>query len=446
MNIKRFFAFTMIMLALTGLAFSQQNVLQLQLRSRGKDPEAAKSVAYIRGRAIQYQTVQWNPAETVLFCNLDTIGARLVVASGKSPRDTKQLEHIAEVVDHAKTLGIRIQPHLARTGKDPVFSRDDKDILVLDETVKNVVFLVDRLTPEAYAMIDKVVQSGKNVAVFRDMISYDVAADDAALQKRDEEIKRLESERCPTIDSCDWLGKPAFRFEDDKRPHVAFLVSDDHYHAEKTLPVFAEEFAAERGFYTTIMHGEGTNSFGHTAELSTVDVLVVFVRRLAPPKEQLDRIREYVASGRGGVIGMRTASHAFDSKGDIPKGHDNWVEFDRDVLGGSYHNHGRNDIGTDVAPAQNASGVAVDSPVLKGVEPQRWHSAGSLYWTAPIKEDATLLQTGSSEEGQNEPLTWLRQHGQTRVAYTGLGYQDDFEVEAFRKLLANLICWASQKQ
>ena len=442
MNAIRYFAFLVILSGLAAFvsphenaaAQTRQNVLQLQLRSRAEIPKESQLVPYIRDRAIQYRTVTWNASETALVCEFsDTIAAKPAVESPGSARDLKRFERAREIIDHAETLGLR----LGNTG-----------------SAKNVLFLVRRLTPEAREAIDKAVQEGKNVAVFRDMIYYDAATDDAAaddaasvkaLQNRDEAIRQLEREVCPTIDSCDWLGKPAFRFPEDQRPHVAFLVSDDHYHADKTLPVFAEEFAAEQGFYATIMHGEGTHRFAHTAELSTVDVLVVLVRRLAPPKEQLDAIRDYVASERGGVIGMRTASHAFDTKGNIPDGQANWLEFDREILGGNYHNHGRNDLGTDVAPARNATGKVVEHPVLDGIEAQQWHSLGSLYWTAPIKDDALLLQTGSSEEGQNEPLTWLRQHGQTRVAYTGLGYHRDFEVEAFRQLLSNLICWASQK-
>lgn len=456
----RFFAFGIITLGLMISYFLRENasaeaqgdVLRLQLRTRSEQSDVSQELPYLRGREIQYRTVTWHAAETVLVCdfadrNADEIATASTDTSTTSSRERSRLERAREIVDHAKSLGVRVCFNFDKTGDLREFSAND--------SAKNAVFLVARLTPETGATIDALARSGKNVVVFRDLLHYDTDENgdfsQTAAQKRDDEIKHIERSHCPTIDSCDWLDKPAFRFPEDKRPHVAFLVSDDHYHADKTLPVFAGELAAGQGFYTSVLHGEGTNTFAHMAELQTVDVLIVYVRRLAPPKGQLDLIREFVESGRGGLIGMRTASHAFDTKGRIPDGHDNWVEFDRDILGGNYHDHGRNDLGSDIAPAQTPTGgandtdIAAEHAVLDGLEPQCWHSVGSLYWTAPIKDDAILLQTGSSEEGQNEPLTWLRHHGQTRVAYTGLGHQHDFETEAFRSLLANLVRWASEK-
>ena len=53
-------------------------------------------------------------------------------------------------------------------------------------------------------------------------------------------VEHIEKYWCPTITSTDLTDQPAFRFKEDKRPHVVFLVSDDHYDADKTIPQFAQ--------------------------------------------------------------------------------------------------------------------------------------------------------------------------------------------------------------
>ena len=225
------------------------------------------------------------------------------------------------------------------------------------------------------------------------------------------------------------------------RPHVAVMVSDDHYKADTLLPPLLEKMAEKNDWQLTVLHGKGGSDFPNIAALETADVLIVFVRRLALPKKQLAAVKKYVASGRG-VIGLRTASHAFEMKGKIPDGCENWPGFDRDVLGGNYHNHGKDALGSDIANVAEQA----DSPILRGVTPAKWHSTGSLYFTGPLATGATVYQTAGSPERPNEPLTWTRMHGKTRVAYTALGHPDDYKEPAFRQLLENLIRWAMEKE
>ncbi|MCK5861858.1 MAG: ThuA domain-containing protein, partial [Candidatus Hydrogenedentes bacterium] len=187
---------------------------------------------------------------------------------------------------------------------------------------------------------------------------------------------------------------------------------------------------------------QGTHSIPGMAALESADAVVVYVRRLGLPAAQVEALQHYVACGKP-LIALRTASHAFklnfkDPKGfTVPAGQAEWVEFDRDILGGSYHNHGPNDAGTEV------KNMTPDHPLLKDVSPTEWHSTGSLYFTHPIAEDATLLMTGSTPD-HTEPLTWIRDAapGRGKVFYTGLGHPDDFKVPAFRQLLLNAIHWS----
>jgi len=255
-------------------------------------------------------------------------------------------------------------------------------------------------------------------------------------------IEHIEKYWCPTVTSTDFVNRPPFRFKGDSRPHAVFIVSDDHYGADKTLPRFAQQLRETYDIHCTILHGEGKHEVPLVATLQDADVLVVFVRRLGLPEEQLRAIQDYVNAG-GPTIGMRTASHAFtmnfrDTPGfEVPEGRAEWREFDACVLGGNYNNHAANELGTDVAFAQGAEG----HPILRGVTPTRWHSTGSLYYVAPVKDDATVLMTGSIPD-RTEPLLWTRRHNGGRVVYMGLGHPNDFDQPQFRKLLTNTIFWA----
>ena len=294
--------------------------------------------------------------------------------------------------------------------------------------------------------IRQLVYQGKNVVLMRDMTDamYRPSCPPGVSHVRGTElvIEHIEKYWCPTCTSTDLLGRPAFRFQEDTRPHVAVIVSDDHYHADKTLPEFAQMLREDYGCYCTVLHGQGKADIPGTEELEKADVLVLYVRRLGLPKKQLGRIRAYLDAGKP-LVALRTASHAFAVKYKEPKGYqpaegtDEWRAFDPEVLGGNYHNHGPNAAGSDIAivPEQK------DHPILRGVEPARWHSVGSLYYLGPIKDDATLLMTASSGD-RTEPLTWIRKYHGGRIFFTGLGHPEDFKEPPFRRLLINAIFWA----
>ena len=263
-------------------------------------------------------------------------------------------------------------------------------------------------------------------------------------------VEHIEKYWCPTLASTSLLNRPEFHFKEDGRPHVVFIVSDDHYHADKTLPSFAQMLREKYNCRCSVLHGRHKSDIPDAAQIDGADCVVVFVRRLLLPRQQLAALRRYLQAGRP-LVGLRTASHAFASQYEYPEGYktpagkDEWPEFDARVLGGNYHGHGPNDLGTDVANVEKAAG----HPILAGVEPAKWHSVGSLYFTSPIAKNATLLMTGSgktkSGEPLTEPLTWTRTHNGGRVVYTGLGHWDDFKVSQFRKLLVNSIFWAMDR-
>ena len=159
--------------------------------------------------------------------------------------------------------------------------------------------------------------------------------------------------------------------------------------------------------------------------LDDTDVLLVFTRRLNTNGSELECFKSYCSGGRP-LVGIRTASHAYQ----------NWLDFDRLVLGGNYAGHYERNV---VCHVEGADGVD-DHPILRGVEP--FDSWGSLYRNTPIADDATLLLTGRTEE-HFEPVAWTRIHAGGPVFYTSLGHQKDFWELDFLRLIENGIWWAA---
>lgn len=287
------------------------------------------------------------------------------------------------------------------------------------------------------------VRVGKNVLLVRDLTDtmYNPRKAPFVSHVRGTEliVDYIEKYVCPTIVSHALLEGPAVRFAEDKRPHVAIIVSDDHYRADTTLPEFAQMLRDQYGCYCTVLHGEGEADIPGLDELEKADVAIVYVRRLALPAEQLKKTRAFVEAGKP-LVALRTASHAFSVRGKAPAGRAQWPEFDKVVLGGNYHGHGPNDPGSDVLSVPDAA----DHPILAGIDPKTWHSSGSLYYVSPIDPNAKVLLKGRCED-TIEPLLWTREYKGGRVVYNALGHWDDFDVPQFRTMLVNSIFWAMDR-
>jgi putative membrane-bound dehydrogenase-like protein len=161
--------------------------------------------------------------------------------------------------------------------------------------------------------------------------------------------------------------------------------------------------------------------------LETCDVALFFTRRLTIKGDQLERVKKYVLSGKP-VVAVRTASHGFQ----------NWLEIDKEVLGGNYKNH----YGAGPKTAVAIPDAAKDHPILRGVKP--FESVGSLYRNTGLKADTTLLMTGTIPD-HTEPITWVREYKGARIFTTSLGHPKDFEDPNFLKLLTNALFWTAKR-
>jgi type 1 glutamine amidotransferase len=162
--------------------------------------------------------------------------------------------------------------------------------------------------------------------------------------------------------------------------------------------------------------------------LDKCEVMLLFTRRLKITGEQLERVKKYCLAGKP-IVGIRTASHAFQ----------NWLDLDKEVLGGNYLGHYKEGPLCEVTLADSAK----SHPILKGVQP--YQSAGSLYKNTGLAKDVNILLTGSIPE-HSEPIAWTRNYKGARIFYTSLGQQKDFDDPNFVTLITNALYWTAQRE
>jgi type 1 glutamine amidotransferase len=289
-------------------------------------------------------------------------------------------------------------------------------------------------------------RAGKTVALMRDltdtMYNSAMAPKVSHFTGTDLVIEHVEKYVCPTINSTVFTAAAPFEFTNDVRPLVVFVSAESEYGAAETLPGFAHELEMQHGLRCEILQGSIEKSGPDRHEISGMEILdeadlvVVFARRRAFPADQMKYLKAYLDRG-GPLIGLRTASHAFDARGSGPADHTEWPRFDPEVLGGNYHNH----YGAGPKCAVTAAAGANGHPILVGVKLPLL-SDGSLYRVRPLAETATPLLLGTIPDHEPEPVAWTNQCKQSRIFYTSLGHPDDFADAQFRKLLVNAVRWA----
>jgi nicotinamidase-related amidase/type 1 glutamine amidotransferase len=287
-------------------------------------------------------------------------------------------------------------------------------------------------------------KNGKNVVLIRDMTDtmYNPKRSPyvSHFAGTDLMVEHVEKYVAPTITSDQILGGKPFRFKDDPRPTVAFVIGDDEYQTEATLPAFASTHLIKEYRVDFVLDQEGArDNLAGIGLLEGADLALISARRRVLPKGQLDALRKFVAVGKP-IVGIRTASHAFAPKAGakVPTGRDAWPEFDAEVLGGHYTNH--HGAGPSVVVSL-ASATA--HPILQGVDPTALLGHGSLYKVSPLATTATPLLVGSIPGRDPEPVAWTNDpKSGNRVFYTSLGQPDDFREPAFNTMLKNAIDWA----
>jgi len=259
-----------------------------------------------------------------------------------------------------------------------------------------------------------------------------------------------------------------------KGKQIVLVSGDEEYRSEETLPQLGKILAKHHGFKCTVLFAidpkDGTinpecvSNIPGLEALKTADLMVIQTRFRDLPDEQMKPIVDYVESGRP-IIGIRTATHAFDIKKSKTYSRYSWQGkewdggFGRQVLGETWvdhhGHHGSQSTRGIVAPG------AGEHPILRGIhDGDIWGPTDVYEVRLPLPGDSKPLILGQVLAGmrpadkpaqgkQNEPLmpvAWTRTYAgavkPARVFTTTMGASQDLESEGLRRLLVNACYWA----
>jgi len=262
-----------------------------------------------------------------------------------------------------------------------------------------------------------------------------------------------------------------------KGKRIVLVAGDDEYHSEEMLPQLAKILAGRQGFNCTVLFAtdpsDGTidphqrrNIPGLDA-LEKADLLILFTRFRDLPDDQMEKIVDYVESGRP-VIGIRTATHAFANQTSQTYARYSWnskIEgweggFGRKVLGETWvahhGDHGKQSTRAVIVPGDETN------PILRGIGDRGiWVPTDVYEVRLPLPATCRPLLLGEVLSGMRAndppvagkpndpmlPVAWTNAYtgsrGKTsRVFTTTMGSADDFLSEPLRRLLVNASFWA----
>ncbi|NDH06623.1 hypothetical protein EBX93_11990, partial [bacterium] len=170
-----------------------------------------------------------------------------------------------------------------------------------------------------------------------------------------------------------------------KGKNIVLVGGDEEYRSEEALPQLGKILAKHHGFNCTVLFAvdpktglinPNTNdNIPGLESLANADLMIIATRFRKLPPEQMKHIDDYLKTGKP-VIGMRTATHAFNFAKDHPYAHygngykgaqKEWTDgFGKLVLGEmwiSHHgSHGKQSCRGIIVPNQR------ENPIVKGIK------------------------------------------------------------------------------
>lgn len=259
-----------------------------------------------------------------------------------------------------------------------------------------------------------------------------------------------------------------------KGKHIVLVAGDEEYRSEETLPQLGRILAKHHGFKCTVLlpidRKDGTVNPNQTDNipgleaLQTADLAIFFLRFRNLPDEQMKHIVDYVEAGKP-VIGLRTATHAFNLGGKSKYARWSWQNrewkggFGKQVLGETWVNHhghhGKESTRGILAEA------AKDHPILRGIKDgDIWGPTDVYTVNLPLPGDSKPLVLGQVLTGmkpsdppvqgkKNEPMmpiAWVKTYTPeggkpARVFTSTIASSQDLESEGLRRLLVNASYW-----
>lgn len=260
-----------------------------------------------------------------------------------------------------------------------------------------------------------------------------------------------------------------------KGRRIVLVSGDDEYRSEEGLPQLAKILSKRHGFQCTVLYSidpqDGTikpdlhTNIPGLEALDTADLMLMLIRFRELPDNQMKHIVDYVDSGRP-IVGLRTATHAFDIKISPTYAKYSWNSkewdggFGRQVLGETWiDHHGHHG-------KQSTRGILVkgeeNHPILRGIHDGTiWGPTDVYEVRLPLPGDSRPLVLGQVLEGmrpddppvqgkQNEPMlpvAWVKTYTgargkAARVFTTTMGASQDLLNEGVRRMVVNACYWA----
>lgn len=220
------------------------------------------------------------------------------------------------------------------------------------------------------------------------------------------------------------------------KPKMVVVLAEQEYYTEETLPHFMNQTCADYFDIDYVIYDqENRHSLKGLDKVVEADLLVLSTWRLALPKQDLQIIRDYMKTVKP-VYVLRTSTHGFSLRPtqEVPKGSDQWPEFDREILGCYYNGHDSSAYMTDVHLGEKKH------PIIKKINPFSVRSW--LYRVSPIEKDCEVLLWGSVRGGDKEPLAWTRiRESGGKVFCTTMGHHEDFLSKEFQTILYRSLHW-----
>lgn len=282
-------------------------------------------------------------------------------------------------------------------------------------------------------------------------------------------------------------AEPWLSFAGDKGPgvgkHIVFVTGDEEYRSEQGMPQVAQILAKHHGFRCTVLFSidkesgcidpQVNDNIPGLQALDDADLMVIFTRFRNLPDEQMKHIVDFVESGKP-VIGLRTATHAFDIPGDRKYHSWSWRNpkwrggFGRQVMGETWvaHHggHGWQSSSGIIAPA------AKEHPILTGLKDgDVWDPSDVYTVRLPLPGSCTPLLMGRVLSGMNPddgpcdiekrddgttfdkndpmmPVAWINTRPakggkKQRIFSSTFGASRSFTREGSRRLLVNACYW-----
>lgn len=253
--------------------------------------------------------------------------------------------------------------------------------------------------------------------------------------------------------------------------HIVLVAGDEEYRSEETMPMLAKILSRKHGFRCTVVFSFGPDGADYIdpnnqaglrglQALESADLMLIGTRFRKPVEQEAQYITNFLNAGKP-VIGIRTATHAFNGAGKFGDSI-GFGEWGRKILGEQWVSH------HGAHKRQGARGVIetqrAHHPILNSVRDV--FGPSDVYGVIHLTPDDDILMRGAVTESLDpesnaiagkkndpmQPLAWLHTYTSPDGQRTGksfcttMGASVDFVNEDLRRMIVNAACYLTDRE